>query len=104
VEATIAGWDEEEKRQAIRNGLAKQREWLQESLRAAAEELGDSNDPNERAPEFVKESFEVFAGDRRASDSEMGKFMAMGGACCCLDIIWIPLGLFFAYRIATGRP
>ncbi|MHC4527738.1 MAG: hypothetical protein ACYS29_07670 [Planctomycetota bacterium] len=102
VEEAIAGWSEQEKRQAIRSGFAKHKEWFKEGFRTAFEEMADGNQPGQPPPEFVKETFDVVTGDRPHSDSPIGRFLAVGGSCCCLDIIWIPLGLFFAYKNATG--
>lgn len=102
VEDAIAAWSEQQKRQAIRSGFAKHKQWPMESFRTAFEEMADGNQPGQPPPEFANEVFDVVTGDRPLSDSPIANFVAVGGSCCCLDIIWIPLGLFFAYKNATG--
>jgi hypothetical protein len=102
VEQAIAAWTPDEKRQAVASGFNKQIEIPKEAFRAIAEEIIDNNTPGQRPPGFFVEAVEIATGERRPSDSAIVRIGAMGGACCCLDIIWIPLGLFFAYKLGSG--
>jgi len=102
VNEKIAGWSETEKRQAVVSGFDKQRKWLKDGIRTIAGGVTESNEPGKAPPAFIKEGVDVVVGERPFSESLFGRIFTWGGACC-FDIIWIPLGLFLAYKIATRR-
>jgi DNA-directed RNA polymerase subunit RPC12/RpoP len=101
VQQKIEQWSPEEKRLAMESGIKKHKEMLKQDMREAIDKMEDPNNP-QPAPSEVKEVLEVLTGDRPPSDSQLGRSFAKFGACCCLDILWIPLGLFFAYKFASG--
>jgi ribosomal protein S27E len=101
VTEAMAGWSEDEKRHAIRSGMAKQVRAFRAGLHTMLEASEDSNQPGLPPSEFAKETAEIVSGDRPLSESNVGKMYAFRNAWCCLDIIWIPLALFLAFKIAS---
>ncbi|HUT28792.1 MAG TPA: hypothetical protein VMX13_03285 [Sedimentisphaerales bacterium] len=100
VEERITAWSDAEKRHAVLSGFERHRQWLNGNFRAIA--AADANQPGKAPTPFVKEGIEVAVGERTLSQSPIGRAFTWGGACC-LDFIWIPLGLFLAYKIAARR-
>jgi hypothetical protein len=98
VRERIAAWSDAEKRHAVLSGFKKHKQWLNDNFRAIA--AADANQPGKAPAPFVKEGIEAAAGEKPLSQSPIGRSFAWGGACC-LDFIWIPLGLLLAYKIAT---
>ena len=100
VNEKIAGWSESEKRQVVLSGFEKQRRWLKDGIRAVTGTATETNEPNRAPPAFVEEGIDVVVGEKPFSESLIGRGFAWGSTCC-LDFIWIPLGLFLAYKVAT---
>jgi hypothetical protein len=103
VQEEIDRWSETEKKEVIISGFAKFRESLKDGAKAVSNAIAESNEPGKRPPAFVTEAFEVIGGDKAFSESKVGRAFALGGSCCCLDIIWIPLALWLAYRTPARR-
>lgn len=101
VQLKIEQWSPEEKRLAMESGIKRQKEMFKQNVRDTIDKMEDPNNPQPAPPEF-KKTLEVVSGDRPPSDTKIGRSIAKFGACCCLDILWIPLGLFFAYKFASG--
>lgn len=100
VRERIAGWSLEEKRQVVLSGFEKRKQHIKAGATKIAGTIVDPNDPNKPPPALVKEGIDIATGEKTFSKSIFGHVFAWGGACC-LDFIWIPLGLFLAYKIAT---
>ena len=100
VRKNIAGWSPEEKRRVVVSGFEKQKQHIKRGVRKIAGTIADPNDPNKAPSPFVNEGLDIATGEKPFSQSIFGHAFAWGGACC-LDFIWIPLGLFLTYKIAT---
>jgi hypothetical protein len=100
VNERIAGWSDAEKRQAVLSGFEKRKKHLKAGVTKIAGTIADPNDPNRAPPPLVKEGIDMVVGEKPFSETLIGRGFAWGSTCC-LDFIWIPLGLFLAYKIAT---
>ena len=101
VQQRIEQWTPDEKRIAMESGIKKHMEMLKQDVRDTIDKMEDPNNPQPAPPE-LKKTLEVVSGDRPPSDTQIGRSIAKFGACCCLDILWIPLGLFLGYKFASG--
>jgi len=89
-----------ESRPEIRTDLETAREKINERLESWSQEE-KTEAVKMQYPRMMREFAEFFFDTGIAT--VIGFFVAFIAAFECLDVVWFPLGLYFAYRVGAGK-
>jgi len=105
VEKAVDSWDLEQKREAIIAQFERDKQMFKNFGKELLTSVVDSN--GEELPEGVRntarETQELFEGTRTIQETKIGFAFAFIGSFCFLDLLFIPVGMWGAYKIGAGK-
>lgn len=105
VEETLGGWDNEQKRQAIIAQFERDKQMFKDfgkELLAAAADANEDELP-EGFRNTARETQELLEGTRSIQETRIGFAIAFIGSFSILDLLFIPVGMWTAYKIGAGK-
>jgi len=105
VEETLGSWDYEQKRQAIIAQFERDKQMFKDfgkELLAAAADANEDELP-EGLRNTARETQELFEGTRSIQETKIGFIFAFIGSFSILDLLFIPVGMWTAYKIGAGK-
>jgi hypothetical protein len=105
VEDTLGSWDSEQKRQAIIAQFERDKQMFKDfgkELLAAAADANEDELP-EGFRNTARETQELFDGTRSIQETKIGFTFAFIGSFSILDLLFIPVGMWGAYKIGAGK-
>ncbi len=105
VEEAIASWNYEQKRQAIIAQFERDKQMFKDfgkELLAAAADANEDELP-EGLRNTARETKELFEGTRSIQETKIGFTIAFIGSFSILDLLFIPVGMWTAYKIGAGK-
>lgn len=105
VETTLGSWDREQKRQAIIAQFERDKQMFKDfgkELLAAAADANEDELP-EGVRNTARETQELLEGTRSIQETKIGFTFAFIGAFSILDLLFIPVGMWGAYKIGAGK-
>jgi hypothetical protein len=105
VEDTLGDWDYEQKRQAIIAQFERDKQMFKDFGKGLLAAAADANE--DELPEGVRhtarETQELFEGTRSIQETKIGFVIAFVGSFSILDLLFIPVGMWTAYKIGAGK-
>ena len=105
VENTLGSWDHEQKRQAIIAQFERDKQMFKDFGKELLVAAADANE-DELPEEFrnaARETHELFEGTRSIQQTKIGFAFAFVGSFSFLDLLFIPMGMWCAYKIGAGK-
>ena len=105
VQATLDSWSPQQKRQAVIAQFEREKQMFKEfgrSLLTAVTEANEAEVP-EGIRKTARETQDLFEGTRPIQQTRIGFAMAFIGSFSFLDLLFIPMGLWAAYKVGAGR-
>lgn len=105
VENTLGSWDREQKRQAIIAQFERDKQMFKDFGKEILAVAADANE--DELPEGVrntaKETQDLIEGTTSIQETKIGFVFAFIGSFSFLDLLFIPIGLWSAYKIGAGK-
>ncbi len=105
VENTLGSWNPEQKRQAIIAQFERDKQMFKDFGKELLAVAADANE--DELPEgfrnTARETQELFEGTRSIQETKIGFTFAFIGSFSILDLLFIPVGMWGAYKIGAGK-
>jgi DNA-directed RNA polymerase subunit RPC12/RpoP len=105
VENTLGSWNPEQKREAIIAQFERDKQMFKDFGKELLAVAADANE--DELPEgfrnTARETQELFDGTRSIQETKIGFAFAFIGSFSILDLLFIPVGMWGAYKIGAGK-
>jgi hypothetical protein len=107
VAETVRYMTDAEKRRAVKaqydRDMQAFRDFGKELVGAMAASTDEANDVPDAVRKTAAEANELFTGQKQLSETKIGFVLAFITSFSLLDIIFLPAGMYYAYKIAAGK-
>jgi hypothetical protein len=105
VENTLGSWNHEQKREAIIAQFERDKQMFKDFGKELLSAAADANEDElpEGLRNTARETQELFEGTRSIQETKIGFTIAFIGSFSILDLLFIPVGMWGAYKIGAGK-